>query len=409
MCSIYGYFGNDYPDIKILNSIQEKAKDRGRDGGRCENYELHDGDKIAILGNWRAAPTTEIEVGLLQPYDGLVHNGIISNDKELGGKDDEIDSQVLARVLDRTSLETLLESLNKVKGSYAFACHNGKTVFLGCNYKPVHYWSPDGGSSIYFSSMSRHFKDILPFGQAPTQLTPYSILDLSSNRQLEIPRQDSKKVLVICSSGLDSTTCAYLLKSQGWEVGLLHFVYGCHATGNEVDRIKKISEHLGSPVYFYSLNYNQMIGDCPILSNGGGIAPSIKGAEYAYEWVPARNLVFLSIAIAYAEANGYHAVALGSNEEESGAFPDNEQQMFINLGSSCANFVQNGYRMDVLTPVGNLMKHEIVKTGLEVGVPFELTWSCYKNEDKHCGNCGPCFLRKTAFERNGVRDPVFWD
>jgi 7-cyano-7-deazaguanine synthase len=63
--------------------------------------------------------------------------------------------------------------------------------------------------------------------------------------------------------------------------------------------------------------------------------------------------------------------------------------------------------MSIATPLGNLMKHEIVTFGKRYGTPFHLTWSCYEQGDKHCGNCGPCHMRKIAFEINGLKDPVF--
>lgn len=69
----------------------------------------------------------------------------------------------------------------------------------------------------------------------------------------------------------------------------------------------------------------------------------------------------------------------------------------------------NGKYVCVDTPVGNLMKHEIVKFGRKYNAPFELTWSCYRNGDKACGHCGPCFMRQTAFQRNGLVDPVEYE
>jgi 7-cyano-7-deazaguanine synthase len=409
MCSIFGAFGpKEEIDLEILNRLKIQAGDRGRDGGRVEKFEL--GSHEAYLGNWRATPTTELERGKLQPYDGLVHNGTVANDKELGGTDSEIDSEVLARVVGRTSLSHLVASLRGVVGSYALGVVSRQTqsVFLACNYKPVYFYNPDGeGRVIYFSSMERHFRGIVPVGQRPDKLLPYSAIDLKTGETARIERNYKLRALVICSSGLDSTTVAYKLKDEGFEVGLIHFQYGCLAENRETEAVKLIAKDLGSKAFFAEIPYTQMAGSAPIMNNDNlNVVESIKGAEYAHEWVPARNLVMLAHATAFAEANDYHVIALGNNLEEAGAYPDNEEE-FTNLFDNLLDYaVQNGYEVRVVSPVGHLMKHEIVKLGLELKVPYELTWSCYRGGETHCGHCGPCFMRKTAFERNGMVDPV---
>lgn len=320
MCSIFGAFGKNI-DLNILEKIRVNAGDRGRDGGRMERYDLQDG-YIAYLGNWRATPTTELQYGRLQPYDGLVHNGTVANTEELGIREDEIDSEVLARVLKRDNLETLAESLSHVIGSYALACHNGKTVFLACNYKPIHYWWDQQHGTIFFSSMARHFNDVILPWESPVQMTPYSILDLRGMKSLSVFRKFEKRAVVIASSGLDSTTVAWKLKSEGYEVHLLHFQYGCLAETRERIAIARIAEALGASFTVIPIPYAQMAGKASIMQNDSeGVASGIEGSEYAKEWVPARNLVMLSIAAAFSESNGYHVIALGNNLEESGSYP----------------------------------------------------------------------------------------
>jgi len=139
------------------------------------------------------------------------------------------------------------------------------------------------------------------------------------------------------------------------------------------------------------------------------IADGIAGAEYAHEWVPARNLVMLSTAVAYAEAHNYGYIYLGTNLEEASVYPDNEEQFILDFNNLLYGAVQNGVKIEIKTPLGGLMKHEIVLFGLECNAPFHLTWSCYKGGEKHCGKCGPCFMRRTAFERNGLVDPVEYE
>ena len=404
MCSIYGAIGADINE-RLFERLREHARDRGRDGGRCEVYKGPYGR--AYLGNWRATPTPEPEIGLLQPYDEMVHNGTIANDQDLGARPGEIDSQVLARVLNRESVYDLVESLSGVKGSYALACHNGKTILAATNYKPLHYAKVN--SVLYFSSMARHFDGVLPFGQAPVQLPPYSAIDFLTQETLTIPRLNEKRVAVIASSGLDSTVVATQLQREGWDVCLLHFTYGCNAENREVNSIRAIGKALDCRYHFMEVDLKQMLGirSSTLFQGEVMTKPAIEGAEFAHEWVPGRNLVFISLAVAWAEAHGYHAVALGNNLEEAGAYPDNEEQFTTLLNAAMPYAVQANYGMRLLSPVGNLMKHEIVKLGLSNQTPFQLTWSCYRSGRYHCGKCGPCFMRRKAFERNGADDPVF--
>lgn len=403
MCSIYGFVGRKgSPLIDKLSLIGERARDRGRDAQGESMTDFGNGF-VAHVGNCRATPTTEKENGVSQPYEGIVHNGTIANDKELGNKQNEIDSTVLPKVLDRTSLKDFNQSIRKLKGSYAIACvsEECKTIFLARNYKPIHYWSPDG-ESFLFSSMKRHFNDIMPRGQSPVEMAPYRVMDLLSGHSIVLPRKITNRAIVVASSGLDSTTAIAMLKEKGYEVRLLHFRYKCQAESREVDAIKAIAEVMKCDATFIDLP----AWNSPLITPGAKIATAIEGAEYAHEWVPARNLFFVSAAVAYAEAHGFDTVAIGANLEEAGAYPDNEEQMFELLNDALHYSVQEGCRVRLVTPVGNLMKHEIVKEGLRLGVPYHLTWSCYKGGEKPCGDCGPCFMREEAFKRNGTTDPL---
>ena len=407
MCSIYGAVFRPENDTALdgLDMVRKRANDRGRDGGRWEMYPLSDG-RVAVLGNWRATPTPEIEKGRLQPYGGVVHNGTIANDHVLGRRDGEIDSEVLPRVLDRSNLDRFVESLGRVQGSYAIGCVTTSTVFLACNYRPLHYVLNESGS-MYFASLEHHLIDVAPIGTRPRNLLPYTAMDITTFETVPLPRRSAYKAIVIASAGLDSTTVARKLLHDGYDVCLLHFTYGCQAQGREKDLIPKIAEAMGCDYVFIDLPYGEMKASSPLLQSDGDIAEGVTGSEFAHEWVPARNLAMFGLAVAYAEAHDYHYIALGNNLEEAGAYPDNEEQMFRLLDRVCDYAVAADYELRVLQPCGHLMKHEIVKLGHDLGTPYELTWSCYRNGEHHCGECGPCFMRKKAFERNGLVDPVF--
>lgn len=401
MCSIYGAIGVDI-QFRLMSDVQKRAQDRGRDGGRIETYQLEN-DLEAVLGNWRATPTPEIEEGRRQPYLRIVHNGTIANDDELGRQKGEIDSEVLPRILDLTSLTGFAKSVGKIKGSYAIAAVTGNDIFLACNYKPIYYYSREGAT--YFASLERHLMGICLEGTRPIKMAPYTVLSLAENRAIHLRRRTVKRAVVIASAGLDSTCVAAKLRADGYFVHLMHFHYGCRAQTKESERIPRIAKALGVSYSFQELPYVN-IGDSPLLEADTAIAGGIEGAEYAYEWVPARNLVMLAYATAYAEAHRFNYIALGNNLEEAGAYPDNEEEFTLLFDAVLDNAVQEGREVRVISPVAHLMKKEVVALGLEVGAPFEHTWSCYKGGDIHCGECGPCFMRRTAFERNGLTDPV---
>lgn len=409
MCGILGW--TEGRTIEERAFLLTNGNERGRDGygfwvdGQIIRGigQISDEQKNTIIkgnrvvGNFRATPTTEAEsaVDLLQPYDGIVHNGVIANDKEYG--DYPIDSMVLPKILDgNRAFDKAGNMLTKIKGSYALAYHNDNDLIMACNYKPIYYNNHRG----------------LLFGSTPdmilsetNKMPPYTIMSYNGKlRSKEIPRYQSNRVLVSASSGLDSTTVAYMLKKSGYDITLAHLTYDCLAEEREIDRINKIAEHGGFDLCFIPLPKGIMRGT---ITSGNYHKNQIAGTKYAMDWISARNLLMLSVLTAYAESYGYGYIAFGGNLEESGAYPDNEQEFGRLFNQILPYSTQNGIKIELLQPVATLMKHEIVKKGIESKVPYELTWSCYSDQDKHCDNCGPCYMRKVAFQRNGLVDPVF--
>ena len=395
MCSICG--GTNFNDkaLKVFHLSQSRGRDYSN---------LYYKDKSWIC-NHRAIPTTEIEgAEFNQPFGSdykIVHNGTISNDKELGIPENMIDSYILSKVLDYTTIDTLKETLKKIKGSYAIAVlkPNGH-FYLACNYKPIFY-SADNGD-FTFSSYKKHLEGYSNI----ERLQPYSILDTETMETRDIDREVFDRAVVIASGGLDSTAVAAYAKATHKDIVLLHFQYGCIAQTRELDCIKKIASYLNCPYKVIPINMDFMNGASALFGDSKDIKKGATGAEYAYEWVPARNLIMLSLAVGFAEANKYSYIYLGTNLEEGGAYPDNENQFIMDFNDCLYGAVQNGKKVQIITPVGNLMKHEIVAFGNKYNAPFQYTWSCYKDGKLSCGECGPCFMRRTAFRRNGLEDPL---
>ncbi|MFP3217306.1 7-cyano-7-deazaguanine synthase QueC [Acidianus sp.] len=462
MCSVSGALilnSKNYDKIeRKFAEILKNAEDRGRDSfgiivvqsdgttksvkslGRPSEqeeklYGILDEKSRVIIANNRAEPTTEFVNKKtekdIQPFEGerfiVTHNGIIANDKELEKKfgvkrESNIDTAVIPPILDKFwkgDLPTLKDLLSEIRGSFAFIIADKKNpnkIYIAQNFKPVYMMYDYELGAIFFTSLDDYFSQNPLDKVNITKLEPYSIVSVDSSLKIEkidlIKPKDKKKVLVIASGGLDSTVAATYLLRQGHEITLLHFNYRHKAEEKEREAVRKISEYLQVPYIEIDTDLFKIIGHTTLLKGGGEIVKERQGeegAEFAHEWVPARNLIFFSVALAIAEAYGFDAIASGINLEEAGAYPDNEME-FVRLFSKLSPYATGpNKKIEVMMPVGNLVKHEIVKLGVEIGAPLHLTWSCYEGGEKHCGKCGPCYMRKMAFKINGLKDPVEYE
>lgn len=408
---------------------------------RCENPSVADIPTIiphdasgpfTVLGNLRAEPTTEYVAEKSpddqQPYVlggwAIVHNGTIANDKELRDYklSTSIDSAAIVELLNRETPSPSSEdelysgfchAMEKLQGSYAImATHENwpNIMLVSVNYRPVWFVKTEVG--WLFASG----RDYFPANYNPQMLTPYSHYKFTRTaRSTHVTRHPhgkhspNRKALVVCSGGLDSVVAATVAQRKlGYAIELLHFQYGCRAEGPEVKAIRGVAEALGVKARFFPLPiYDKE--DSPLFDHDSPVAGGEAGAEFAHEWVPARNLVFLSVAAALAEAGGFETLVLGNNLEEAGAYPDNEPEFIDRFNDLLPFAVGDGKRLKVIMPVGNLMKHEIVKLGYEVGAPMDKTWSCYRAHDVHCGTCGPCYMRRTAFAINHLPEVIRYE
>jgi len=390
-----------------------------------------------ILGNRRGEPTTEwvrggMGPGDIQPYTSpsgrwvFVHNGTIANDKhliEIYGHEGqtaptEIDSYAIGLALDVCGFE--LTVTRKLVGSFAILAMNvtgdPETLWFATNYKPLFVKGSANGSVIQLASQREYL------GHSYNAITQPSVQEIPCYSFGRItpggidlhplqPIPTQRKVLAVCSGGLDSSYAAYVHDKLGDHVTLFHLQYGCKAEGPEVAAVEALAKELDIPAVFlqtdfFSKDVRSVLTDATLEINHarGGIA----GAELAHEWVPARNTVMLSLALAYAEKHGYNVIALGNNLEEAGAYPDNEQE-FINKFQALVPYAVKAYhQLQFSQPAGTLMKAEIVEFGTAMGMPWHLTWSCYSGGEVHCGTCGPCSMRRTAFKMAGVEDPTVY-
>jgi 7-cyano-7-deazaguanine synthase len=451
MCAIIGCIassgGNEQAE-EVLRTIFARSTERGRDGwgyrvvedglAREEHYNamfypayddcfFNDPRSGAtLIGNLRAEPTTEYvkdkQASDQQPYRlgkwTIVHNGTIANDAELRTHHlptcidsaaivEQLHIQQNHRTPARAPQVQFAEAIRRLKGSYAIlATHDDEpgVIYTACNYRPI-WWATDG-AGVYFASSRDYFPERLH----PIMIPPYSVwrYDEGGGTGLThepVPQPSRERALVVCSGGLDSVVAATKMVRDGYDVSLVHFRYGSRAEGPEDRAIWDVAEALGVGVWTRDM-YIWEDTDSPLLQADSQIAGGEAGAEFAHEWVPARNLMMLAHATAMAEAKGFNLLVLGNNLEEAGAYPDNEPEFIQRFNDLLPFAIGDGKRLRVVMPVGNLMKHEIVALGLQLGAPLHLTWSCYRAGEQHCGTCGPCFMRRTAFEINGAPEVI---
>lgn len=219
------------------------------------------------------------------------------------------------------------------------------------------------------------------------------------------------KAVCLSSGGLDSTVAAAKALHDGFDIHIIHILYGQKAERREKKAIEKIARALGaSEVRFVrtDLFQNQTAlttAEAPIPS---GDEVDIKNTTSTPStWVHCRNLVFGSMAAAYAEAIGAERIFVGFNAEEGKSYPDNRPEFVERFNSLLEKSVASFSRPPrIEAPLVNLLKPEIVKLGSEVNAPMELTWSCYLDGDVHCGECEACQHRRFGFLEAGVVDPT---
>ncbi|MBR2665702.1 MAG: 7-cyano-7-deazaguanine synthase QueC [Methanobrevibacter sp.] len=216
-----------------------------------------------------------------------------------------------------------------------------------------------------------------------------------------------KKAISVFSGGLDCTvaTCVY---DNDYEIHAITFNYGQKAFAQELKASRKICEKMGwahevidlpwlSDISNSSLNTDDNI---PEVSEDD-LDDLDKSSETASNvWVPARNTVFTSIALSYAESIGAEIIIVGWNNEEGLTFPDNSEE-FLNEFNELIK-VGSPDKIRIEAPAINLNKEELVELGVKVGAPMKLSYSCYKGEDEPCGVCESCVRRNRAFKKVGI-------
>jgi 7-cyano-7-deazaguanine synthase len=225
-----------------------------------------------------------------------------------------------------------------------------------------------------------------------------------------------KKAVVLSSGGLDSTTVMAIAKHQGFEIYSLSFFYGQrHAV--ELDAARKIAtvfgaaEHLVINIDLKKIGGSSLTDDIDV-PKARGIRSMSHGIPPTY--VPARNTIFLSYALAWAEVLESSDIFIGVNAVDYSGYPDCRPE-YIKAFERMANLatkagVQGATKFKIWTPIIHLSKEKIIQKGVELGIDYALTHSCYdpSPDGLACGRCDSCILRKKGFKDAGIKDPIHY-
>lgn len=215
---------------------------------------------------------------------------------------------------------------------------------------------------------------------------------------------NKKQAVVLLSGGLDSSTTLYLAKKLGFNCFCLIFDYG-QRHRREIESAKKIAETAHCHHRIVKLNF--LHKGSALLDRHIEIPKHGKGIPHTY--VPARNIIFLSFALFYAETIGAKAIFIGANAIDYSGYPDCRPQFYRAFRNVASCGTKSGVEKKgakIETPLINKTKAEIIKLGDKLGVPFALTWSCYRGGAHPCRRCDSCYFRAKGFKEARIEDPL---
>jgi 7-cyano-7-deazaguanine synthase len=215
------------------------------------------------------------------------------------------------------------------------------------------------------------------------------------------------RTVVILSGGLDSTVC--LAEAAADDAVLaLSIDYGQrHAV--ELDRARAIAAHYGVEHLVQRLDLSAWGGSALTDASIDVPVADLENTSIPVTYVPGRNLIFLSLAVALAEARSFDQVSIGVNALDYSGYPDCRPEFIDSFRRTAGLALRTGVEgspVDVITPLIDMSKAQIVRRGVELGAPLELTWSCYRGNNKPCGDCDSCVLRAKGFAEADVVDPA---
>jgi len=221
-----------------------------------------------------------------------------------------------------------------------------------------------------------------------------------------MPASGKSRAVVLLSGGMDSCVCA-ALAARDYTAAAVHVSYGQRTEERERESFLDICDRLRIREKLIVRNEAlRAIGGSALTDQGIAVpAAESVGQGIPITYVPFRNAHFLAVAVSWAEVLGAERVYIGAVEPDSSGYPDCRPAYYKAYNEVVKAGTKEG-RIEIVTPLIAMRKVEIVRLGLELEAPFDLTWSCYSREDRACGVCDSCALRLRAFEAAGVTDPI---
>lgn len=224
------------------------------------------------------------------------------------------------------------------------------------------------------------------------------------------------KALVLLSGGVDSSTCLALAKEKYKDVVALALYYG-QKHSKELAAAEKIAAHYNVQLLKLDLTSVFAFSNCSLLKQSTEEIPQKSYAEQLESrhgeavttYVPFRNGVFLSVAASIALAQNCSVVYYGAHADDAAGSAYHDCSSDFNNKMNEGIYIGSGRKVQLVAPFVKMTKKDIVALGLQLGVPYELTWSCYCGGEKPCGKCGTCIDRKAAFTANGASDPLEYE
>lgn len=221
-----------------------------------------------------------------------------------------------------------------------------------------------------------------------------------------------KKAVILFSGGLDSTTCLAYAKSKDFACYALSFDYGQKHVA-ELNAAKRVAAYFGAQHKIFKIDISQFGGSA--LTDKAIAVPDYDAANTAIPstYVPARNTIFLSVALAYAEVLGAKDIFIGVSHVDYSGYPDCRPEYiraFQELANLATKIGVEEAGITIHTPIIHLSKAQTIQLGHQLGVDYALTVSCYKADEqgRACGNCDSCVLRKKGFADAGLSDPTLY-